>query len=389
MLGVNLRQWAEKHRSKYLAWGLGGGLALFALHWADQPGLNVIFIPTIGFAIAVVCMTMYFTELKTKPDFGPKILWIPMLVIVASIWGRLIVEFSWYSVVSGLFGVVLFATYVAARNIGKEIFVAFIPFVVIVAVSCIIDGVLNPGEITGGIITNYCAAAGFMIFGVVVNQFRWRWVLATLVLVALFFVGALEGLFAIGVLGIIILARRDWGKKLLLPIGLVIIAAIVWGVLGHFTPLWGKYNLDVLLGISKGDIAVTDDTLNKATTGRWINIVNRMGNIQPLGREFWVTMPRTDVVDYGYHEYSSPDEEPVHNVPLVIVDQIGPVAAAAWLFITIFCLIKTKWKYAWSAIIILSVFDHYIWTQFAPYWWALVGISTSVAIKNDYIFKGG
>ena len=87
------------------------------------------------------------------------------------------------------------------------------------------------------------------------------------------------------------------------------------------------------------------------------------------------------------YEFSHPDIEPVHNVPLVIVDQIGPLAGFAWLFITIFCLVKTKWKYAWSAVLVLSVFDHYIWTQFAPYWWALVGISTTVAIKNDYIFK--
>lgn len=387
MLGLSFRRWADKHRGKYLAWGLGGGLALFAIHWAGQPGLDSIFIPWIGFAISVVAMTMYFTELKQKPGFGPKILWIPMLIIVASIWARLFVEFSYYSLVGGLFGVVLFATYVAARNIGKEIFVAFIPFVVAVAISIIISGFVSPGEPTGGIITNYCASVGFMIFGTVINKFRWQWVLATLVMVAIFFTGALEGLFAIGVLGIIVLARRDWGKKLLLPLGILVIAIMAWVLLGHFVPLWGKYNFEVLLGTSKGEIALTDDAVNKITTGRWINIVNRMSDIKPLGREFWITMPRTDAVESGYHEYSSPDEEPVHNVPLVIVDQIGPVAGVAWLFITIFCLVKTKWKYAWTSIIILSVFDHYIWTQLAPYWWALVGISTTVAVKDDYLFK--
>jgi len=323
-----------------------------------------------------------------KLDFGPKYIWIPMLVIVASIAARLTVDFSVYALAGAFYGVALFGVYLLSRQLGKGIFLVFIPFIVIVAISCIINGVRNPGVFTGGIITNYCASAGFMIFGVMVSQFRWRWVLATLVLVALFFVGALEGLFAVIVLGIIILARRDWSRKILLPIGLLVVAVTLWGSLGHFAPLWGKYNIDVLLGMSRGEIAITDDTVNKATTGRWVNIVNRMSNIQPLGREFWIIMPRTDKVDYGYHEFSSPDEEPVHNVPLIIVDQIGPVAAGAWLFIAIVCLVTTRWKYAWSAIFALSVFDHFIWTQFAPYWWVLAGVSTSVAIKNDYIFKG-
>lgn len=385
---ISLQGWLINARQHIWAFVLGTGLAFSALHWAGQPLIDYIILPQLGLIIVAVCPVFYFMKHPRKLDLGPKYIWIPMLVIVASIAARLIIDFSVYALAGAFYGVIMFGVYLLSRQLGRAIFLAFIPFVVIVAISCIVDGLRNPGVVTGGIITNYCASAGFMIFGTIVNKFKWQWVMATLVLVALFFGGALEALFAVGVLSIIVLARRDWGRKTLLPIGLLVVAVTLWGSLGHFAPLWGKYNIDVLFGMARGEIALTDDTVNKATTGRWVNIANRMSNIQPLGRGFWVTMPRTEAATEGYYEFSGLDEEPVHNVPLVIVDQIGPVAGLAWLFIVIFCLVKTKWKYAWSAVLILSVFDHFIWTQFAPYWWVLAGVSTSVAIKNDHIFTG-
>ncbi len=38
-------------------------------------------------------------------------------------------------------------------------------------------------------------------------------------------------------------------------------------------------------------------------------------------------------------------------------------------------------------IMALSVFDHFIFTQLAPWWWALVGVATASDIKSDLIFK--
>lgn len=371
--------------SKVLAWVLGTGLALFAIHWAEQPFINYIFLPSLGIIITAFTLLLYYFKLKQFPSFGSKLIYIPMLVIVASITGRMAIDFSAYTFAGAVFGVMLFATYVASRSIGRHIFLAFIPFVAVVAISCIVNGIVNPGHITGGIITNYCASAGFMIFGTIVNNYKWQWLLATLVLVALFFVGAIEGLFIIGVLGITLLVRRDWSKKLLVTSGVGLVIVVIWVVLGFFTPLWGKYNFTVLKNIVEGNTEMSSTSVDTMTTGRWINIINRMKDIQPLGRGFWITMPTpaTHKVEY----YSDPSKEPVHNVPLVIVDQIGLLAGISWLLVTIFCLIKTKWKYAWITILAMGVFDHYIWTQFAPYWWALVGVSTTSTIKIDYIFK--
>jgi len=368
-----LRQWTSTNRDKVWAYGIGIGLSLYAIHWKEQPFLNYIFLPQLGFCIVMGCLMWYFAGLKHKPDLGPKYIWIPMLVIVISIMARLIIDFSMETIAGALLGIVLFALYIVSRQAGKDIFAAFIPFVIIVAVSCIINGITYPGEITGGIITNYCAAAGFMIFGTIVYQFKWQWLLSTVVLIALFFVGALEAVFTLVILGSIVLLRKDWSKKLILPVSLVSLTAIVWLALGHITPLYsGNKNLETVTNIVTGQYEIKDDTINIITTNRWEVIQLAMSNIQPLG--------------HGYKPGVA-EAYTVHNVPLVIVDQIGPVAGIAWLFITIFCLVKTKWKYAWATILALSVFDHYIWTQFAPYWWALAGVSAVPTIKHDYVFR--
>lgn len=353
-----------------MVWALGIGLALYGIHWREQPLLDYgVFLPQIGIVIIVLTLVDYYLKQKHFPDLGPKIVWIPMLVIVASMWLRLIFDFSMQTVAGGLYGFVLFFLYVASRTLGKRIFLAFIPFVVVVAISAIINGVMNPGQITGGIITNYCASAGFMVFGTIVNNFKWQWVLGTVALIGLLFVGALEGAFAVAVLGIAILWRRDWSKKLLLPIIVVLVPIVVLLVMGYLVPLYtNNPNLEALSkALTTGEV-----DLNAITSSRWEVNMRAMSDIQILG--------------HGYKPGLA-ESYTVHNVPLIIVDQLGPLAGLAWLVVSVWCLIKTKWKYAWIAVLALGFWDHYVWTQFAPYWWCVVGVSTTSAITSDKIFK--
>jgi hypothetical protein len=356
-----------------MVWALGIGLALYGIHWREQPFLDYgLFLPQLGLLIIVFTLISYFLDHKQFPGLGPKIVWIPMLVIVVSMWLRLFVDFSLQTVTGGLYGIVLFLLYTTSRILGKDIFKAFIPFVVVVAISVIINGVMHPGEITGGIITNYCASAGFMIFGTIVNNFKWQWVLSTIALIALCFVGALEGVFIMAVLIVAILWRRDWGKRILLPLGIVVALIVSLGIIGYLVPLYNHNpNLNSLSQFIRSGV-LDEETLNGVTTSRWVVAKKALSDIQILG-----------------HGYKPGLAEPftVHNVPLVIVDQIGPLAGLAWLVVSLWCLIKTKWKYAWIAVIAMGVWDHYVWTQFAPYFWVLVGVSTTSKITSDRIFR--
>ncbi|MBA7498668.1 hypothetical protein ES704_01405 [subsurface metagenome] len=358
---------------RLFAYGIGFGLVLFAVHNSSQPGLEYAFLPVVGLAIVIVSVALSFVNLKGKPDFGPRYIYIPMLVIIASVIARLFIEPTMQTVGSILLLASLFAVYVASRHLGKAVFIAFIPAVVIEGISCIVEGLITPGARISGIIAsspNYCIATGFIVFGTVVAMWKWQWALVPLALVALFFTGSPEALFVIAVLGIVVLARRDWSKRLLIPVGLLAIVAITWIGLGYGTELYSY-------AANKIETVITNPTegnIDEALTGRWHVIKRAMNNLRPLGEGLSIT------------EYST---DTVHNVPLVIVQQLGIAAALAWLFVSISCLVKTKWKYAWVAVLALSVFDHYIWTQLAPYWWALVGVSTVSNIKSDLIFRKG
>jgi hypothetical protein len=192
-------------------------------------------------------------------------------------------------------------------------------------------------------------------------------------LIALCFVGALEGVFIMAVLIVAILWRRDWGKRILLPIGAVIVLIVSFGVMGYLVPLYNHNpNLQSLSQFFASGV-LDEETLNGITTSRWEVMKIALADIQILG--------------HGYKPGLA-EAYTVHNVPLVIIDQIGLLAGLAWLVVSLWCLIKTKWKYAWIAIIVMGVWDHYIWTQFAPYFWVLVGVSTTSTITSDKIFRG-
>ena len=193
-------------------------------------------------------------------------------------------------------------------------------------------------------------------------------------LVALFFVGALEAVFIMGILICVLLIRRDISRELAGWAGIGVAVIGIWAALGHLVPLYeGNQNLAVLYQLVTGEIPLDANGMGAVTSGRWMPIVEAV-------RSF-------SVVGHGY-SLSTAGGGVVHNMPLIIMHQVGPFAALAWVFVSIYCLVKTGWKYAWVAILAMSVWDHYLWTQMAPLWWALVGVTTASGLKSDLIFRG-
>ena len=363
---------------------IGFGLAISPIHslWltnmATTDGVTSFFLPAFGYAIWIITTLLYLTwrvDWKTV-SWGPRQLTIPLAVIVLSmgISGAVYGADLSDKLAPILFGGSLFALYLLSRRMGRDIFIAFVPFVVVVAISVIVSGIADPGVATGGLISNYAASAGFLVFGTVVSRFRWQWVLATVAFIALFFVGTLEAVFVVGVMGLVVLVRRDVSRKIvaIAAVGVVLVGG--WWSLGHLAPLYeGNHNLSSLGEVLSGG-ELNDAALDDITTDRWVGIVNAARNLNVIG--------------HGYTMMTSPATHMVHFVPMTIVDQIGPLAAIAWLWVTIWCLVKTRWKYAWAAVLAMSVFDHYVWTQFAPWWWVLVGVSAaSMDSGSDRIFR--
>ena len=374
----------EKRIKSNKRWAIiiGVGLALFPIHnlWLTEVtsiGSNAtLFLPAIGAVIWIMGTLLFIRNNWQNLDWGGKKILIPLIVIVVSMGiSGFINGDTWGNKVTPLFfGGALFFAYVVSRSIGEDIFLMLIPFVCLGALIAVILGILNPGVPSGGLITNYCASAGFLIFGAVVHQGEWQWALIIIALIGVFFVGALEGVFILGVLGITILARRDFSRRFFIVVGVLVGLVGLWVALGYLTPLYeGGNNVVALFDVIKGKLVLGEDSITTITTGRQVAIIDAIKN--------------TNIFGHGY-SLSTVGGGVVHNIPLIIYHQIGPVAAIAWLFVTVYCLIKTRWKYAWVAVMAMCVWDHYLWTQFGALYWVLIGVSTSSTIKSDLIFRG-
>jgi hypothetical protein len=357
---------------------IGLGIILFIIHNVNQPFIHYLFLPQLGFGLILIGVIQYIMPKNklVQLDLGSKHIWIPMLVIIASATLRLIVAPNMDTIASILFLVVMFGLYLTARHYGASLFKFLAIAVVIEAVSLVIMG--WSGTRTGGLLSssNYDIATGFLVFGAVVSISKKQWLVVMIALVGLFFTGADEAILAVGILGIAVLIREGFSKKLLITASVFATVAII----GFFA----------IPSLYLGTVSKVAEVLNipelviQAEANRYPDIVNyffnnrirviqaAMSDIQPLGHGLNLT-------NFTFWT--------VHNIPLIIVDQLGITAAIAWLWTTIYCLIKTKWKYAWIAIITLGLLDHFIWTQAAPWWWVLAGVSTASTIKKDWIFK--
>jgi hypothetical protein len=325
----------------------------------------ILFFPQFGVLIIGLASMLLFSNEKAKLDFGPKWLYIPMLIIVASGLLRIIVEPSMHVLIGGLWLVIMFTLYLAARALKEDIFWVFAPFVIIESISCVIYAIVT-GEANGGIVspTNYDLATGILVLGALFSVGKYQWKICLVAIVGLAATGSSEAVFAIAGLGLFALYRRDWDKRMLGILAILAVLIIGW--------LWIGNGLSVYDRTSDIISTTTNEENHSAVSGRWI--------------DYSRAIQETEILGQGY-EVNLNTNHTVHNLPLIIWDQIGPIAAFAWLFIALSCIIRTNWRYAWLAIILLSVWDHFIWTQLSPYWWALAGVSSASAIESDLIFK--
>ena len=372
---------------------IGTGLALSPIHnlWLTNAATNsqgevLFFLPAFGYLLLIMgagLFLLYSWDRVKANGLGDKRIWIPLLVIVGAIGlSGTAIDGSIQDKIAPLgMGAVLFALYLAARMLGKELFYPLAIGVAIGSLGILAHQIVHPGAVTGGFIfeQNFDIATGYILMGAVLFVHRWRWWLASLAVVALLVSGAPEAVFALGVVGLFGLFRRDWSKRaapMAAVIGLLLIVGLATGLLQS---AYSYVRASIMQTPTAHYVSPDgEERLVSPLDMRWLVIRDAMIDIQPLG------------IGYGLTNFRPTT---VHNVPLIIIQQLGwpgVLAAIAWLWVTTWCLRKTRWKYAWVAVVALSVFDHFLWTQLAPVWWMLIGASTAGSTLeggSDLVFR--
>jgi hypothetical protein len=354
-------------------------------------GTTLFFLPSFGMSIwAGVSIWFLYDNwkwVKEQGGWGEKKVFIPLLVIVAAIAMSGVTAPTLQGKVGGLLmGLALFALYAAVRVMGKEVFRPLAVGAAIASVGVILFAVMHPGSRSGGFVfeENYDVVVGYVLLGTamyLVHMGRWKWPLVGLALVAMFLTGSPEAVVALVVIGVAVLVRRDWSWKLVwVVVPMVLVGAVYFG-LGYGQEAYGytqhiASNDPVLsfLDRDKAGVEVVVPADETILSKRWRLITDAVRDMRPLGEGYSISVFK---------------ENTVHNVPMVIVQQLGwpgVVAGIAWLWLVVWGVVKTKWKYVFILVAALAVFDHYVFTQLAPWFPAVVG-GASVATGSDLLFR--
>lgn len=369
--------WADKaNRISVL---LAIGLLLFICHY-QNPILQ--YVPLFQIGVLILWFTVGLLILNRwkqvkEIGLGPKYIWIPLAVIAGSATLRLFIQHDSSTIAGALFMASMFGLYVVSRQYGEKALRLFMPVVIVGAVSIIIQAIIFHNAKNPGLFNNYATAAQFLVFGWLVAPRKWQWWLSGIVLAGLFFSGAEEAILYVAVIGAVILIRRDWSRKILLPVGVLGVLLLVCTSTGMTQILYGR----AVNMVEAADIAITDDSLtqkekdalmNEALNNRWLHGWRIQRAVQPLG--------------YGL-ELTNHSELTPHNIILLVTDQLGPAAAAAWIGMIVSGIRNTKWKYGFLALLLFGVFQPFVWTEMAPYMWALAGTATASKVGTSYIFR--
>ena len=369
-----MRKFLRENRVPLL---LAAGLLLFIAHYEGQPLLKYVFLPQIGLAMLLITTLFLIANrwsLIKSVGLGPKYIWIPLAVISGSAVLRLLIQQDMGTLAGALFMSSMFGLYVVSRKYGEKALSFFMPVVIIGAISIVVQFFVTDQPKNPGLFSNYATAAQFLVFGWLVSPRKHQWWLSAVVIVGLLISGAEEGLFYIAILGAAILIRRDWGRRILLPVGVVALVLIGGLSTGHIQDSRAVSMIkDTYRAVTDKTLTQVerDELLNKATNERWLHGWRLHRPIQPLGYGVTVT----------YHYKDTP-----HNIALLIIDQLGPAAMIAWFAAVIGGIRKTKWKYGFLSLILFGMFQPFVWTMMAPYMWVMSGAATT-SVRSGYIFK--
>jgi hypothetical protein len=383
-----------------LAWALGIGIVSFAFRDYYYQGIMIGLVLCVAtlFIMLVIIMN---DRTRPKNVLGSKWVWIPLLVvslsIIASGLFRYLVDKNTVTLLDRTtIAVVFFGTYLACRMLGEKVFKPFSIAVIIESVSVVVYSLfIHYGIHNGGLasVKDYNVAIALMLFGAIVSIGKKQWLIVLIALVGIFFAGAEEGIFALIIVFITILIRRDFSVKLWLSVVAIIIIVALGMTPFNYTRSLYALPIDKVTELithkhNTNSIIFSDNPSNNTTVfdPNHFNstsdyLVNGRIDLMKKAFENWNWLGS----GYVMNPVDSVDNA-IYNVPLVIAEQVGILGTLAWVVVLMFCLVKTKWKYAFIAVIALMLLDNFMWCQCGLWFFTLVGVATISERKTDLIY---
>ena len=372
-----MRTWLLNHRQQIYVWGFGTSIVAFAFN-------GILGGMYIGLAVSILLLFYIFMdeEYCKKITLGSPFIYIPIIIICASIASSGLFQFlinHELQVFASrvILGAYFFLMYLVARIFGKDLFKSFAWAVVIETISVIVGYFLVRGTVysNGGLTSphDYNIASGLLVLGSLFAIPKKQWLLVCIAFIGVCITGSMEGIIACGVIFIVMLIRRDWHKLMLIPVALVTMIILVGIPLKYDSEIL-KYQINRIDNLNSYDTTKYSSKLDYLTDGRITLIDNAVKNFQITGTGY-VINPTNQI------------DKPVYNGVLVAIQQTGIWSGLAWLFLVVYCLIKTKWKYAWIGVIALSLGDYYLFDQLGLWVFVLAGVSSVSIVKSDLIFR--
>jgi hypothetical protein len=381
-----------------LSWVFGIGIVSFAFRNYFYSGIMIGLVLCIA-VLFITTILIINDKDRPKNILGSKWVWVPLLIICLSIVTAGIANFTTSRALftDVIIAASFFGTYLICRILGDKVFKPFSIAVVIEAASVVLYSlVLHYGIHNGGWASyrDYNVADALMVIGAIVSVGKKQWWIVTITLIGVFFTGAEEGLLALAIILVVVFIRRDVSWRLALSVGIVAVIAVL-GLkpfnyttdlyampIDQVTELVSHHHNPQAVAFAKiesNDTGLSAPDLHPSTidyisNSRWQMALTAFRNWNWLGSGY--VMNPVDSVNNA-----------IYNVPLVVAQQVGVWAALAWLFVVFFCLIKTKWKYAFVALLAFALMDNLIFCQLGLWMFALAGVSTVSVIKSDLMFK--
>jgi len=249
-----------------------------------------------------------------------------------------------------------FLLFLAVRDLGIEVTKYIALAALLVAISCIIEGVITQNSSPRGITPNANLAAGYMLIAIFFSRGYQKWFIPVIAL-GLLFTGYEAILMFVPILGLIALLQYRYSIKAMF----LAHRNLIYTTLGILVII-------VCIGLLTGTVeSVYATNLQTSFDGRFEQYKYAVENIGLIGHGYDPGIPTTGMW--------------IHNVPLLIAVEFGILAALAWIFAMGYAVIKGFYRYPILALGMLSMVGVcWKFCDLSPMFWALLGLSASAAI---------